>query len=177
MNNLPTTRRMMLSLIALVVILFASKSFAAVNMYLEITDNDGKITKVTVSKDGSFTSPTLKKGVYSFSWGVSGAASSVVVDGRGSTPEDQAKHANKIESIAISHDIISPRDPASGLPTGKRMHKPFTLTLSLSERLLPTVNKKLGSITIDVDGSTLTGNVEMKDHSGKVMAMDDWHAQ
>ncbi|HKG91837.1 MAG TPA: hypothetical protein VKA84_08105 [Gemmatimonadaceae bacterium] len=23
--------------------------------------------------------------------------------------------------------IVSPRDPASGLPTGKRMHKPFTL--------------------------------------------------
>jgi bacteriocin-like protein len=25
-------------------------------------------------------------------------------------------------------DIVSPRDPASGLPTGKRMHKPFTLS-------------------------------------------------
>ena len=24
--------------------------------------------------------------------------------------------------------IASPRDPASGLPTGKRMHKPFTIT-------------------------------------------------
>ena len=23
--------------------------------------------------------------------------------------------------------IVSPRDPASGLPTGKRMHKPYTV--------------------------------------------------
>jgi len=27
-----------------------------------------------------------------------------------------------------THEIVSPRDPASGLPTGKRMHKPFTFT-------------------------------------------------
>jgi hypothetical protein len=25
----------------------------------------------------------------------------------------------------VPHTIMSPRDPASGLPTGKRMHKPF----------------------------------------------------
>ena len=30
--------------------------------------------------------------------------------------------------IATSHEIVSPRDPASGLPTGKRMHKPFVIT-------------------------------------------------
>jgi hypothetical protein len=26
-----------------------------------------------------------------------------------------------------AHAIVSPRDAASGLPTGKRMHKPFAL--------------------------------------------------
>jgi hypothetical protein len=25
----------------------------------------------------------------------------------------------------VSGGVVSPRDPASGLPTGKRMHKPF----------------------------------------------------
>lgn len=30
--------------------------------------------------------------------------------------------------IAFNHEIISPRDAASGLPTGKRMHKPFVIT-------------------------------------------------
>lgn len=31
----------------------------------------------------------------------------------------------------LSHEIISPRDPASGLPTGKRMHKPIVFTKQL----------------------------------------------
>ena len=30
--------------------------------------------------------------------------------------------------LASAHEIVSPRDPASGLPTGKRQHKPFTIT-------------------------------------------------
>jgi type VI secretion system secreted protein Hcp len=29
--------------------------------------------------------------------------------------------------LALSHSIVSPRDAASGLPTGKRQHKPFTI--------------------------------------------------
>jgi type VI secretion system secreted protein Hcp len=39
----------------------------------------------------------------------------------------------KIAVIAVSHDIISPRDAASGLPTGKRMHKPFVITKELDK--------------------------------------------
>ncbi len=31
----------------------------------------------------------------------------------------------------LSHDIISPRDAASGLPTGKRQHKPMVITKEL----------------------------------------------
>src|SRR5438132_5709614 len=33
--------------------------------------------------------------------------------------------------IAVTHEVSSPRDPASGLPSGKRMHKPFTITKEL----------------------------------------------
>ena len=36
-----------------------------------------------------------------------------------------------IEVIAVSHEIISPRDPASGLPTGKRMHKPLLISVEV----------------------------------------------
>jgi type VI secretion system secreted protein Hcp len=36
-----------------------------------------------------------------------------------------------IAGLAFEHNIISPRDPASGLPTGKRMHKPFTIVKSI----------------------------------------------
>lgn len=31
-------------------------------------------------------------------------------------------------SIIVGNDVVSPRDAASGLPTGKRMHKPFVIT-------------------------------------------------
>ena len=35
--------------------------------------------------------------------------------------------------IAVSHSIISPRDPQSGLPTGQRMHKPYVITKELDK--------------------------------------------
>ena len=45
----------------------------------------------------------------------------------------QKGREGKIMVIALSHEIISPRDPASGLPTGKRMHKPFVITKELDK--------------------------------------------
>lgn len=33
-----------------------------------------------------------------------------------------------MEIYGFTHEIVSPRDAASGLPTGKRQHKPFTVT-------------------------------------------------
>ena len=40
----------------------------------------------------------------------------------------QKGREGKILVIAAIHDVLSPRDPASGLATGKRMHKPFVIT-------------------------------------------------
>ena len=45
----------------------------------------------------------------------------------------QKGRENKIMVIAVTHEIVSPRDPASGLPTGKRMHKPFVITKELDK--------------------------------------------
>jgi type VI secretion system secreted protein Hcp len=45
----------------------------------------------------------------------------------------QKGRENSIMVIAVSHEIVSPRDPASGLPTGKRMHKPFIVTKELDK--------------------------------------------
>ncbi len=36
-----------------------------------------------------------------------------------------------IDVTAVSHEIVSPRDAASGLPTGKRQHKPITITMEI----------------------------------------------
>jgi len=35
---------------------------------------------------------------------------------------------NMIQVVGLGHQIISPRDPASGLPTGKRQHKPLIIS-------------------------------------------------
>lgn len=40
---------------------------------------------------------------------------------------------DSIAVIAVSHEIVSPRDPASGLPTGKRMHKSLLITKELDK--------------------------------------------
>jgi type VI secretion system secreted protein Hcp len=45
----------------------------------------------------------------------------------------QKGREGKIMVIATAHEIMSPRDPASGLPTGKRMHKPFVITKELDK--------------------------------------------
>ncbi|HSN97677.1 MAG TPA: type VI secretion system tube protein TssD [Candidatus Nanopelagicales bacterium] len=40
----------------------------------------------------------------------------------------QKGREGSIMVIAASHAIVGPRDPVSGRPTGKRMHKPFVIT-------------------------------------------------
>ncbi len=40
----------------------------------------------------------------------------------------QAGQAGKIMVFAVEHGVSAPRDPASGLPTGKRAHAPIKLT-------------------------------------------------
>src|SRR5262245_54856034 len=45
----------------------------------------------------------------------------------------QKGREDSIGVIAVSHSIVSPRDPQSGLPTGQRMHKPFVMTKELDK--------------------------------------------
>jgi type VI secretion system secreted protein Hcp len=57
-----------------------------------------------------------------------------------------------IPVIGFSHEIVSPRDPASGLPTGKRLHKPIVVT-KLMDKTSPLLlnalvtNENLSSVT------------------------------
>jgi type VI secretion system secreted protein Hcp len=43
----------------------------------------------------------------------------------------QKGRENKILVFSVLHEIVCPRDPASGIPTGKRMHKPFMILKDL----------------------------------------------
>ncbi len=45
----------------------------------------------------------------------------------------QKGRENQIMVIAVNHEITTPRDPASGLPTGKRMHKPIVITKQIDK--------------------------------------------
>jgi type VI secretion system secreted protein Hcp len=42
--------------------------------------------------------------------------------------DDNARSNDLISVIAFQYELQSPRDPATGLPTGKRVHKPVTIT-------------------------------------------------
>jgi type VI secretion system secreted protein Hcp len=45
----------------------------------------------------------------------------------------QKGREDTIMVVAYSHEVLSPRDAASGLPTGKRMHKPLTITKEIDK--------------------------------------------
>jgi type VI secretion system secreted protein Hcp len=45
----------------------------------------------------------------------------------------QKGREDSIEIYGWSHEVISPRDAASGLPTGKRQHKPITITKAIDK--------------------------------------------
>ncbi len=45
----------------------------------------------------------------------------------------QAGREDSMMIIGFSHEVVSPRDAASGLPTGKRQHKPVTITKEIDK--------------------------------------------
>jgi len=74
----------------------------------------------------------------------------------------QKGREGKILVIATRHELVAPRDPQSGIPTGKRMHKPFIVTKELdrSSPLLYGIhctNENLRDARIDFWTATPTG--------------------
>ncbi len=45
----------------------------------------------------------------------------------------QRGREDSIMVIAFNHEVLSPRDPASGLPTGQRQHKVLTITKEIDK--------------------------------------------
>lgn len=56
----------------------------------------------------------------------------------------QKGREGRIAVIACSHSIVSPRDPASGLPTGKRQHEPLVITKEI-DQASPILHQVQGS--------------------------------
>ncbi len=71
----------------------------------------------------------------------------------------QKGHEGAILGLALSHAIVSPRDPQTGLPTGKRMHKPLTVTIpwgSATPRLLTALYNNENLTTVHLSFSRVT---------------------
>lgn len=133
----------------------ASFAHAAVNMYLQITDKDGKVTTAPIGFDGTFKSAALKAGVYSWSWGV-----------------NQPSRVNKIEAIVVKQQAIAPRDLATGQASGKRQYQPVIIRKRI-DKTSPLLCK-LGNLTIDADCDGIIGTVDFKDASGKTVPVSSW---
>jgi type VI secretion system secreted protein Hcp len=64
--------------------------------------------------------------------------------------------------LAYSHEIVSPRDATTGLPTGKRQHQPFRV-VKLINRASPVLlnvlatDERLTTVTIDIWSPSATG--------------------
>ena len=109
-----------------------------------------------------------------------GGISGGVVAGKKGYDSYKSMSAFSVSSADNSVSIVSPRDAASGLPTGKRMHKPFVITKELdksSPKLAEAVAKGRASsdsppadIAIDEPGVQKVSNSGMG--AGKVSVSD-----
>lgn len=67
--------------------------------------------------------------------------------------------------LGFSHEVVSPRDAASGLPTGKRQHKPISITKPI-DKATPLLmhalvsNDNLPSCTLEFYRQSATGETE-----------------
>ncbi|MDP4221413.1 MAG: hypothetical protein Q8916_12415 [Bacteroidota bacterium] len=166
-----------------------SNSFGALNAYLKISGQKGysKIVKITCP-DGSCSTTVdgLKAGKYTISLcNAQGTLMKVKEKGNRTkctaslsyeivSPRDAASGLPTGKMATSSNDgsVVSPRDPASGLPTGKRMHKPFVITKELDVQSPFTVG-----VDVDGDGTSITfQKISWTSSDGKIMASDDWEA-
>ena len=90
-------------------------------------------------------------------------------------------HENQIVASSFDYDVKSPRDPASGLATGKRQHSPITLRInsgSASVHLFQALvsNENLTSVVLDFVGANEVGaSVSQKRVTLANAAVSDLH--
>jgi hypothetical protein len=124
--------------LAIATTLISTSSFAALNSYLHIKGTKGS-SQIINCPAGSCVVPSLVADTYSIS----------VVDGQGKAAAVDGKY---------ECSLTSPRDAASGLATGKRMHKPFVITKELNASSLEIAkddtNVAISCISVPVSPST-----------------------
>ena len=176
----------MMSIVALIAFSYASRAVAAVDAFIIFTASDGKITKVKIHHDGSFSTSALAAGTYRWSFGAtqskpsSAVASSnsktggVTSSSGGDRPtESITLNFTKITMTYTIASVASPKDAASGLSSGKRQHTPVTIVREV-DKASPKMMTALGTVVIDANGETLSGTVTPLNKDGGKSATDDW---
>jgi hypothetical protein len=187
MNN--KSLHIRIALFAVLAITCASRTFAAsVNSYLILKDAKGKIIKVPVADDGTFASPALPKGTYSFQWEIGrGITSSMAGSAdRSMSPSSMspspsnrsgstgaASMSIKPQKIIMTYGVMAPRDPHSGMATGKRMHATLTIIKEI-DKSTPLYRCVFNPLVIDADCGGITGKIQWQAADGKSMSMDEW---
>ena len=114
-------------------------AFASFDMLLKVKDGDKVVARTTSADDGSFKFQNVPPGDY------------VLVLRPAAVPQAEGK-TMAADDWTAPVSIVAPRDAASGLPTGKRMHKPMTIVKEWG-----AASPKL---SCTVDGSTVSGRIE-----------------
>ena len=105
MNRIPALCALLVSA------LVPAISSAAVDMYLQIKDAKGA-ARVVACESGACVVDGLAVGSYTV----------LVCDAQGKVVPS---------NITLDHTVVSARDQATGMASGKRMHKPITITAEL----------------------------------------------
>ncbi len=146
---------------ALLAVVGISNSFGAYNVYVKaIGQGKTKIVQVKCP-DGSCATTVdgLTPGKYTFT----------LCDANG-TAMKVKERANSVKcTVSFTYTCVqTAREASTGMASGKRMHKPFTVTAEVS---------RTGEIILsgDVDGDSFTfQKIEWTWSDGSKSAMDDW---
>jgi hypothetical protein len=119
--------------VAIATTLFSTAAFSASDIHLQIKSSKGS-SQVVSCPNGTCVVPSLVADTYTVS----------VVDAQGKPVA---------VSSAMSCDVKSPRDSASGLATGKRQHKPIHISTELSSSSV-VVTQDESNLAITCSSST-----------------------
>lgn len=121
--------RMLMS--SLVLGLITSANVFAADMFIKVSDSKG-VARVINCPSGVCAMNDLAADTYQVQ----------VCDEKGKPT---------VSSVSLAHSVVSPRDAASGLATGKRSHKPLSLRKSLDKSSPP-----LFTFVVSEPGSQVT---------------------
>lgn len=144
----PITSFTLHAILAAALTAFAATSAAAADIYLKLSDPKGELAgggqieiasfhwgpRQTTSADGSYADLKLQPG-----GGGGGAAQGGVQVAAGDLDGDG--RSAPVKSAIPKAEVVSPRDTASGQASGKRQHRPVTITKEW-ENSKPAVTEK-----------------------------------